>query len=562
MKDQQSQQEPVLAHPTIGTIRGIKRLPNVIQYLGVQYAALQDRFSRGRLLESYPSDHARIQDGAHDATRIGPIPLSPLAGCQWEHSLIQHALPSPEFEQSDIECLTLNLAVPDVEQEGTRTWPVLALVHGGAFATGSSSYPQYDLGHIVQRSVEMGQPVIAVGINYRLGVPGFLHSSAMEAAGYKPNNGLDDQRLGLLWIKQHISGFNGDAERVTFIGESSGAASGTFHLHSSEPLFHQLFSMSGSSLVKAKPLEAAERTFRLAAGFLGASDKTEREQVKALLEASKDDIRDKIGRKVPLGPVVDGHMIPRVTTYSAMADPAEVAKLFPGMKHCRRVMFGDCQMDGSAYGPRFLLRRDMLPKTLATNLAASLDPIDPTLAQSIISSYELDTSTTSNTPESMKPVLDLATDICFSLGARAFASAWSESDVPNTEAFLARFNVPNPWDGPFKGQASHILDIAFALQNYREFLPAPGQRDAADLLTGHIVEFVNGGSPWPAYNKSGAMVYYAPAEDGAQDQSGYVPNEEGERTGRRQILQQLMKQEVFDRVMEAWEATMKGPPAP
>lgn len=59
--------------------------------------------------------------------------------------------------------------------------------------------------------------------SYRLGVAGFLHSSAMAAAGYKPNNGLDDQRLGLLWIKHHIAGFNGDPERVTYIGESSGA---------------------------------------------------------------------------------------------------------------------------------------------------------------------------------------------------------------------------------------------------------------------------------------------------------------------------------------------------
>ncbi len=73
-------------------------------------------------------------------------------------------LPSPEFEQSDIDCLTLNIAVPDVEPKDGATWPVLALVHGGAFATGSSSYPQYDLGRIVQISVEMGQPMIAVGI--------------------------------------------------------------------------------------------------------------------------------------------------------------------------------------------------------------------------------------------------------------------------------------------------------------------------------------------------------------------------------------------------------------
>lgn len=44
----------------------------------------------------------------------------------------------------------------------------------------------------------------------------------MKAAGYKPNNGLDDQRLAFRWIRHHITGFGGDAKGVTCIGESAG----------------------------------------------------------------------------------------------------------------------------------------------------------------------------------------------------------------------------------------------------------------------------------------------------------------------------------------------------
>lgn len=45
----------------------------------------------------------------------------------------------------------------------------------------------------------------------------------MRDAGYKPNNGLDDQKLGLRWIQKHIAGFGGDPSQVTFLGSSAGA---------------------------------------------------------------------------------------------------------------------------------------------------------------------------------------------------------------------------------------------------------------------------------------------------------------------------------------------------
>lgn len=45
----------------------------------------------------------------------------------------------------------------------------------------------------------------------------------MRDAGFKPNNGLDDQKLGLRWIQKHIAGFGGDPSQVTFLGSSAGA---------------------------------------------------------------------------------------------------------------------------------------------------------------------------------------------------------------------------------------------------------------------------------------------------------------------------------------------------
>lgn len=199
-----------------------------------------------------------------------------------------------------------------------------------------------------------------------------------------------------------------------------------------------------------------------------------------------------------------------------------------------------------------------MPVTLAKYLAEVLDPIDTKLSPAICSAYGLDETATVNTAESTKAVLDLATDICFALGARAFAGAWSRK--PGAEAFLYRFNVPNPWEGPWKGHATHILDIAFGLQNYREHLE-PGQQKSEDRFARDIISFVNGGSPWHTYQvgaEQGAMVYYA-AEDAKDDESRYVRTEDPRETGRRVILQDLLDEQGLDKVMSAWEMFMKGP---
>lgn len=86
--------------------------------------------------------------------------------CALEHLLIQHALPFEEFQFSDTECLTLNVSVPAAggARVSKEPLPVVAFVHGGGFVTGSANWPQYDLATLVERSVQIGKPVIAVGI--------------------------------------------------------------------------------------------------------------------------------------------------------------------------------------------------------------------------------------------------------------------------------------------------------------------------------------------------------------------------------------------------------------
>lgn len=42
-----------IKHTNIGSLKGIRPLPDVDQFLGIQYAKLTNKFARGTLVESY-----------------------------------------------------------------------------------------------------------------------------------------------------------------------------------------------------------------------------------------------------------------------------------------------------------------------------------------------------------------------------------------------------------------------------------------------------------------------------------------------------------------------------
>jgi hypothetical protein len=56
-----------------------------------------------------------------------PFNTLPVDGCAWEHKLIQCALPAPEFKQSYVDCLTLNITVPAVQNDNNSSRPLLHL---------------------------------------------------------------------------------------------------------------------------------------------------------------------------------------------------------------------------------------------------------------------------------------------------------------------------------------------------------------------------------------------------------------------------------------------------
>ena len=118
------------------------------------------------------------------------------------------------------DCLYLNVWTP--AKTGNEHLPVLVYFYGGGYMAGDGSEPRYDGESMARKGI------VAVTVNYRLGIFGFLShpeltkESPHHASG---NYGLLDQSAALQWVQKNIAAFGGDPGKITIAGESAGSFS-------------------------------------------------------------------------------------------------------------------------------------------------------------------------------------------------------------------------------------------------------------------------------------------------------------------------------------------------
>jgi para-nitrobenzyl esterase len=105
--------------------------------------------------------------------------------------------------------------------------------------------------------------IVAITVNYRLGVFGFLALPALtkESPHHASGNyGLLDQRMALLWVHRNIAAFGGNPDKVTIAGQSAGSMSVSAQMASplSKGLFAGAIGESGSVLGNLAPHSLAE----------------------------------------------------------------------------------------------------------------------------------------------------------------------------------------------------------------------------------------------------------------------------------------------------------------
>uniref|UniRef100_A0A0N4Z6D4 COesterase domain-containing protein n=1 Tax=Parastrongyloides trichosuri TaxID=131310 RepID=A0A0N4Z6D4_PARTI len=161
------------------------------------------------------------------------------------------------------DCLQLNMWVP----KDKVNLPVLVNLCGGEYWRLSASNDIFNGSVLAAYS-----GAIVVNLNFRLGALGFARHNK---SGINGNMGLLDQQMGLKWINKHISAYGGDPNKVTLMGEQTGASSAEAHLYSEESknLFKRIALTSGTleNPWASRTNEQVEENTKQLANLLGCS---------------------------------------------------------------------------------------------------------------------------------------------------------------------------------------------------------------------------------------------------------------------------------------------------
>jgi carboxylesterase type B len=126
-------------------------------FLGIPYA--QDTSGENRF--KAPRLHIPVPGSTVDATKPGPACPQPLG-------VLFPPLGLGNITTVSENCLNLNVARPKPNGTGEKL-PVMVWIHGGSFWWASKDEPTTDPDGLILQSVENGDPIIHVRMNYRLG---------------------------------------------------------------------------------------------------------------------------------------------------------------------------------------------------------------------------------------------------------------------------------------------------------------------------------------------------------------------------------------------------------
>lgn len=466
-----SSSDGLLVSTTGGAVRGAATADARV-FLAIPYAA--PPVGRRRFEAPHPHEPWA---GVRDATRLGPtapqpprsrlgsLDLSPFFGTGWE--------------QGD-DYLTVNVWAPLAVEHPA---PVMMFVHGGAFLAGSTRGPAYDGAAFARDGV------VFLAVNYRLGIPGFLH--VPDAAD---NRGRLDVVAALLWVHDNITAFGGDPDNVTLAGQSAGAIVVSSIVASTDArgTFRRAIIQSGSGTAAFTPAQATMvteetgRLLRVEPTVDTLADIPDHRFVElgaqlAVINLSTPDNPDPLGGITPFSLVLD-------------RQPADA--IAGGLGADVDVLIGS-NSDESALYLAPLLDLDMTTSDDVRATAARFHPAPDRL----VAAYRADRRT--DNPAELR--VAILSDGMFGVGTRRFADAHARCGA---ETHLYEFTWRSDALGGSLG-SSHLIELPFVFD--RAALPefhgprallgsTPSPPDLAARTHAAWVSYAMNGNPgWPTY---------------------------------------------------------------
>ncbi|CEL08635.1 hypothetical protein ASPCAL11783 [Aspergillus calidoustus] len=377
------------------------------------------------------------------------------------------------------DCLFVNIVRP--AGKPVSTLPVAVFIHGGGWGTGSSANGWYNMSFLVERSVQLGQPIVGVSLNYRLAGWGWLYSAEVVKEG-STNVGLRDQRLALHWIQENIASFGGDPSRVIIFGESAGSVSVGRHILAyngrNDNLFHGAIGQSGSPAGIGGWNPNIEQLSVATANISESVCPDAIDKLACLRAADFEALNNAINATLSLpfagpiyGPVVDGDIVAR--------DP--VKQLLDGAVVKVPYILGTNSDEASYYAGYGINTDQDLKEALMTNMG-----MNETQALALMARYPYysDPGATSASPEVSNEQLNttlglqfkrantIATDIFMGAPTRFAAQLW-HGQASASFTSIARIQPSAPgldgWEGdrvpffagnPFMGRPQPYRDLA------------------------------------------------------------------------------------------------------
>ena len=285
--------DPFVVKTTTGKVKGIEE-EGTMAFKGIPYAKVE-RFM--------PPQKAERWDTVMVCDKFGPYAMQAPMG-----NFVT------EKDMSEKNTCTINVWTKDTKAK----MPVMLWVHGGGYATGSSSWnPGMGLAK---------KDVVFVSINHRLNILGYLDLSSFgEKYKYSGNVGELDILAALEWIRDNIKRFGGDPDNVTIMGHSGGGGKigSIMCMPAAKGLFHKAIVYSGV-IVGSNTTATSSKLGEAVVAELGISpediDKIQTVPYSELTEAGRRATANVRGIAGGFAPTMDGEVIVSQPFAPAFAD--------------------------------------------------------------------------------------------------------------------------------------------------------------------------------------------------------------------------------------------------